>query len=97
MSMPMFRACVAGYEDRLFDMQLVAVHGGHWAGYFGMSKRPKPLGTILDKLYAEKKKSERRDKKRQVKVKKRVLDVDVEKFKQQERRFQERLNATNNH
>lgn len=97
MSMPMFRACVAGYEDRLFDMQLVAVHGGHWAGYFGMSKKPKSLSTILDKLYAEKKKSESKDKKRKVKVTPKATTVDVEKFKQQERRFQERLNATNNH
>lgn len=83
MSLPVFRSCVAGYSDRLFDLQLLAVHGGFWSGYYSNSKKPKPLGTILKKLLKE------RNPKSQHSA--HADTVDVEAFLAQEKRFKERM------
>ena len=80
----MFCACVAGYEDRLFDMQLLAVHSGYWSGYY-CSRKPKPLHVILNKLLREKEKA------KAPKKRKHADSVDVEAFLEQERRFKERM------
>ena len=83
MSLPVFRACVAGYEDHLFDLQLLAVHGGFWSGYYSNSKKPKPLGTILKKLIREKDPAKHKSP--------HADTVDVEAFLERERRFKERM------
>lgn len=51
MSLDVFQACVKGYTDHIFDMQLVGVQQGYWAGYYSSAKKPKPLKTIIDKLF----------------------------------------------
>lgn len=48
----MFQAFVDGYQEHLFDMECLAVHNGYWAGYY-QSKKPKAVGTILEKMVRE--------------------------------------------
>ena len=80
MSLDVFKAVVKGYSDHIFDLQLVAVHQGYWSGYYGRAKKPKSLETILKKLFKAKNKNE--DKSH---AKKKMEDVDVEKFLAMER------------
>lgn len=79
MSLDVFKAVIKGYSDHIFDLQLVAVHQGYWAGYYSRAKKPKNIETILKKLFKAKEKGE--DKPKQ----KKVEDVDVEKFLAMER------------
>ena len=82
MSMPMFKACVAGYEDRLFDLQLLSVHSGYWSGYYTNSKKPKPLKRVLESMV---------DKRDQSRSPNRHADtVDVDAFLAMERKFKSR-------
>lgn len=80
MSLDMFRAVIQGYSDHIFDLQLVAVHQGYWAGYYGRAKKPKNLESILKKLFKAKEKHEDKSYKQ-----KKVEDVDVEGFLARER------------
>lgn len=80
MSLDMFRAVVQGYSDHIFDLQLVSVHQGYWAGYYNRAKKPKSLETILKKLFKAKEKSEDNPYKQQ-----KIEDVDVEGFLAMER------------
>lgn len=81
MSLDTLNACIEGYQDRLFDNQLLAVHSGFWSGYYTNSKRPKQLSTILDSLLRAKNK----------KFKKHSDEVDVDEFLRREAEFQSRL------
>lgn len=80
MSLDMFKAVVKGYSDHIFDLQLVAVHQGYWAGYYNRAKKPKNLETVLKKLFKAKEKGDDR-----VGKQKHVDDVDVEGFLAKER------------
>lgn len=80
MSLDMLKAVVKGYSDHIFDLQLVAVHQGYWSGYYGRSKKPKSLETVLKKLFKAKEKGEDSPYKQ-----KKVVDVDVEGFLAKER------------
>lgn len=75
MSLDVFKAVVNGYSDHIFDLQLLAVHQGYWSGYYGRSKKPKNLETILKKLFKAREKVDDRPRKQ-----KKVEDVDVERF-----------------
>lgn len=87
MNLACFQACVAGYSDRLFDYQLLAVHAGYWSGYYTGARKPKSLASVLDKLWREHLKSRNsKGKKRR-----RATDVDVEAFKRMEQQFQQKL------
>ena len=82
MSLDVFKACIKGYADRLFDLQILGVQQGYWSGYFGRSKEPKSLKSVLTKLLKSRNTpSEHAD------------DVDVEAFKRMEEQFQKRLNS----
>ena len=83
MSLDTLNACIEGYQDRLFDNQLLAVHSGFWSGYYTNSKRPKQLSTILDSLLRAKNK----------KFKKHSDEVDVDEFLRREAEFQRKLTA----
>lgn len=50
MSMPRFRACIDGYSDRMFDLHILSVQQGYWAGYFGRAKKPKSLQSLLQSM-----------------------------------------------
>ena len=50
MSLDVFRAVIQGYSDRMFDMQVLAVHQGYWSGYYNKVKKPKSMNTILQKM-----------------------------------------------
>ncbi len=80
MSLDMFKAVIQGYSDHMFDLQLVAVHQGYWAGYYNRSKKPKSISVVLKKLFKAKEKGEDKPHKQ-----KRVEDVDVESFLAMER------------
>ena len=80
MSLDVFRAVVKGYSDHIFDLQLVAVHQGYWAGYYNRAKKPKNLETVLKKMFKAKEKVNDGPRKRQ-----KAEDVDVEGFLAKER------------
>lgn len=84
MSLPMFNACVAGYSEHIFDLQLLTVHTGFWAGYYSNSKKPKKLGAVLKSIIKNKESASKKPSQCH------VPDVDVEAFLEQERRFKER-------
>lgn len=80
MPLDVLKAVIKGYSDHVFDLQLLAVHQGYWAGYYGRSKKPKNLETILKKMFKAKEKGENKNFKQ-----KKVEDVDVEGFLAMER------------
>ena len=80
MSLDVFKAVVKGYSDHIFDLQLVAVHQGYWAGYYNRAKKPKNLETVLKKMFKAKEKNEDGFGKQ-----KKVEEVDVESFLARER------------
>lgn len=78
MSLDVFKAVVRGYSDHIFDLQIVSVHQGYWAGYYSRVKKPKSIDTVLKKLLKVKSKDN------QKKSQKKVTEVDVETFLQRE-------------
>ena len=80
MSFDMLQACIQGYSDHMFDMQLLGIQQGYWAGYYSNSKKPKPLKYILDKMARAHNKQGAE-----------ILDVDVDAFLQMERDFKQKL------
>lgn len=81
MSLDMFRACARGYADRMFDLQLLSVQQGYWAGYYNNSKKPKSAKTIIETLI-----------RRRSKPKEHASEVDVDAFLKMEEQFNRRLN-----
>lgn len=89
MTLPQFRNYVEGYQDHLFDLKCLAAIAGYWAGYYGNTKRPKPLGTVLKELmkgHMQSKKQRRHN----TNVSK--PEVDVDEFHRREEQFNKRLN-----
>lgn len=80
MSLDVLKAVIQGYSDHIFDLQLLAVHQGYWAGYYNRAKKPKNLETVLKKMFKAKQKDEDKHNKH-----KELEDVDVEKFLAMER------------
>lgn len=78
----MFQAYIEGYEDHLFDLKCIAVYTGYWAGYYGNSKRPKPLSKVLELLFGEHRKSKQKNQKPKERP-----GVDVEEFLRKEERL----------
>ena len=85
MSLDVFNACIKGYSNRLFDLQIVSVQTGYWAGYFTRAKKPKSLKSILNSMVKAKSKE---DKSSDKSIK--APEVDVDAFLAMEKRFQER-------
>lgn len=81
MSLDIFRACARGYMDRMFDLQILGVHNGYWAGYYGRDKRPKSVKSVIEKMARAHDKSS-----------KHADEVDVETFLRMEERFKQILN-----
>lgn len=77
MDLGVLRAVVQGYEDRLFDQQVIAVNAGFWAGYYTRSKKPKPLHSLIQSML----------RKRNEVPQQHANEVDVEAFLARERRF----------
>ena len=86
MNLPMFQACVEGYQDHLFDLKCIAITQGFWAGYYGNSKRPKPLSSILTSLEREHQKSKKRRGTKKLDVTKPSMEVEVDTFLARERK-----------
>nr|DAT31928.1 MAG TPA: hypothetical protein [Caudoviricetes sp.] len=87
MSLDVFQACARGYADHIFDLQLVGVQQGYWAGYYSSAKKPKPLKYIMDKLFKARRKGEH-DAQTVEKP-----DVDVDAFLAMEAQFNAKLQA----
>lgn len=89
MPLEVFKACVDGYSDRLFDAQILGVHQGYWAGYYSRVKRPKQLKDIIKTLFKNHKTIESK--------KPGILypDIDVEAFMETERQFNQRKQQLN--
>ena len=87
MSLDVFQACARGYADHMFDLQLVGVQQGYWAGYYSSAKKPKPLKYVIDKLFKARRKGER-DSQTVEKP-----DVDVDAFLAMEAQFNAKLQA----
>ena len=85
MSLDVFNACIKGYSNRLFDLQIISVQTGYWAGYFTRAKKPKSLKSILNSMVKAKSKE---DKSSDKSIK--APEVDVDAFLAMEQRFQER-------
>lgn len=85
MSMDVFRTCVRGYLNRLFDQQIIGVQQGYWAGYFGRAKKPKSLKSIIEKLLKSRLRKPNTSNTEKP-------EVDVEAFKLLEERFKARQN-----
>lgn len=86
MSLDVFRAVTRGYSDHLFDLQILAVHQGYWAGYYSRAKKPKGLDTVLKKLL----KAKSNDNKK--KSHKKATEVDVDTFLMREQIRLSKLN-----
>ncbi len=85
MSLDVFRACSKGYQDRVFDQQLLGVQTGYWAGYYQRAKKPTPLKSIIEKMLRRRDTEEARAKQ------KHVDEVDVEAFLAMEANFKSRM------
>ena len=84
MSLELFNTYVDGYTDHMFNLQLIGIQQGFYAGYYSRAKKPKKLNELIKMLVKNK------DKK--VKGTASAPDVDVEAFLEQERRFKEKSN-----
>lgn len=84
MSLEVLNAYLEGYSDHLFNLQLLSIQQGYWAGYFTRAKKSKPLKKIIDELV------QGRTKKAPKKLEDKP-DVDVEAFLQAEREFNKKL------
>lgn len=82
----MFKAFVAGYEDYIFDLQVVATYCGYWSGYYSRTKKPKTLKNVLESMFKRRSRGEHYSK-----SKSNAPDVDVEEFLAREQRFKARL------
>ena len=83
--MDLFKACIQGYTDHIFDMQLLGVQTGYWAGYYSRAKKPKQVKTVIDGLL----RNRQRDEKRSAKGVQ-APAVDVEGFLAMEEKFKSR-------
>jgi hypothetical protein len=88
MSLDVFKACAQGYSDRLFDLQVLGVQEGYWAGYYGRAKKPKSFSSIVKTLMKSRQKKADMPRQHQA-------DVDVDVFKQMEESFQARWKQLN--
>lgn len=86
MSLPVFNAFVAGYEDYIFDLQVVATYGGYWSGYYSRTKKPKSLKSVLELAFKRKNRVNNSGK-----SKASAPDVDVDGFLAREKRFKAKL------
>ena len=88
MNLVTYSAAVEGYQEHLFDLRCIAVFQGYWAGYYGNSKHPKSLSTVLSSMMREHKKAK---KAKNGNVSKPKVDVDVDAFLQKEQKLKARL------
>ena len=88
MSLDVFRACVKGYADSLFDKQVLTVQAGYWAAYFANSKHPKSVSNIITDM-------SRKHQQKQLSNNKNVNkpEVDVEAYLATEEQFFRRLQS----
>lgn len=84
MPLEVLNAYLKGYSDHLFNLQLLSIQQGYWAGYFTRAKRAKPLKKIIDELV--KGRTKKAPKKLEDKP-----DVDVEAFLKAEQEFNKKL------
>ena len=79
------QAVVAGYGDRMVDMQCLALYSGYYSGYYSNSRRPSSPSTLIDRIIRAHDRSKRRSGRHSTKP---VVDMDAEvaRFKELEKR-----------
>lgn len=90
MSLDVFNAVVKGYTNHLFDLQVISVQTGYWAGYYTRAKKPKPLKSVISNVTRSKNKEEKTSRKG---VK--ASEVNVDAFLAMEQKFQEKMQKQN--
>lgn len=80
MSLDVLKAVIQGYTDHIFDLQIMSVHQGYWAGYYSRAKKPKNPESVVKKMLKAKGKDDNKRSKQ-----KKAEDVDVESFLARER------------
>lgn len=86
MPLDVFRACISGYSDHIFDLQILGVQQGYWAGYYTRTRKSKPLQRVIEKMMQAK---TRHNEKTASNVTK--PEVDVAAFMETEARFKQRM------
>lgn len=86
MPLDVFRACISGYSDHIFDLQILGVQQGYWAGYYTRARKSKPPQRVVEKMLQTK---TRRNEKTGSNVTK--PEVDVAAFMETEARFKQRM------
>lgn len=89
MSLDVLKAVIRGYTDHMFDLQLISVQQGYWAGYYNRAKKPKSLETILKKLLKSRTKDSHKE---SSKKSQQNMEVDVETFLKREQQRLAQLN-----
>lgn len=67
-------------------MQCIAVCSGFWSGYYANAKHPKPIKTVLEKMYQ----LHVQAKQQTAGIMKPKPEIDVDAFLEREKRFKER-------
>ena len=91
MPLDVFRACISGYSDHIFDLQILGVQQGYWAGYYTRAKKSKPPQRVIEKMMQTKTRHNEKPASNVTKP-----EVDVEAFKAVEARFNQRMKNNNN-
>lgn len=79
MTLEEYYACLAGYQQQGRDQEALAALTGYYCGYFAMSKQPKSLKSVLNKIYTS-----------QPAAHVHANSVDVDEFKRREAAFKKR-------
>lgn len=86
MSLDVFKVYIKGYSEHIHDQEALMIQAGYWSGYYMGAKHPKPPSTIIGMITKEGKDTSHNH----------SDEVDVEAFKEMERKFNERRNNFEN-
>lgn len=84
MSLDVLNAYIQGYSDHMFDLQILGVQQGYYAGYYSRAKKPQSIKSVVKKLVD----SRSRRKKKSTSVEK--PSVDIEAFQAMDAQFKAR-------
>ena len=86
MPLDVFRACISGYSDHIFDLQILGVQQGYWAGYYTRARKSKPPQRVIEKMLQTKTKCNEKTGSNVARP-----EVDVAAFMETEARFKQRM------
>lgn len=86
MPLDVFRACISGYSDHIFDLQILGVQQGYWAGYYTRARKSKSPQRVIEKMLQTKTRCNEKTGSNVTKP-----EVDVAAFMETEARFKQRM------